>query len=110
MPSYYYGFRYFGGRTATTGKANPKNKRRNTWGVAVAFKSLDELNAWLLREDRNRPIANGGGIRERVKNRQKLRDLHAGMTWLEFCEFINGLHWRVDVENVGSVKLGTLFG
>jgi hypothetical protein len=98
MSKYFYGFRYYSGRSTTTGQPNKKNGRYSIAGSAIAFKSKEELNAWLLRENRIKASGLGGGIRDPIKNRKQLRNLNAGLDWRGFCEYLNNLHWQCDNE------------
>lgn len=87
---YFYGFRYFGGKSTTTGEPNSRTGSLSHAGEAVVFTTQSALCNWLDREDRSIPSGMGGGIREQV-TKKGLRELCLGMSVADFEEYIDGL-------------------
>lgn len=79
MARYFYGFRYYSGRSTTW------NNTRNIAGAIVKFKAKRLRDKWLDEEKRSAPCGCGGGERIAV-NSQELRKLCKSMTLSEFKE------------------------
>ena len=90
---HYYGFRFFSGKSTTTGQPHPITGRYNIAGNMAVFKTADELNNWLEKEDLTTPSGLGGGKRIRT-TKKGLRKYHLGMSIEDFDMLI-----EINLEN-----------
>jgi hypothetical protein len=81
----YYGFRYFAGKSCTTGEPNKFTGRLSTAGDFVVFDSQEKLDAWLDGEKLTAPCGLDGGLREQV-TKNELRYCLRGLTAEQFDE------------------------
>jgi hypothetical protein len=81
-PKFFYGFRYFSGRSTTTGTPG-RQGRMSRAGEMEVFQTAAERQSWLDGEKLSAPCGSGGGERIAV-TRSQLRALCLGMTLDEF--------------------------
>ncbi len=85
-----YGFRYFSGRSTTTGHPNEITGRMSIAGEAVVFSSRDERQVWIENEKLSSPCGSGGGERI-VCTKKVLRSLCLGESlgaWEENLDYL----------------------
>ena len=83
MSRLYLGFRFYSGRSTTTGSPHPLTGRYSKAGELVGFESKEKLNQWLNGERLSAPCGCDGGERIAV-TKNEARNLFLGESVEDF--------------------------